>query len=330
MPSLGQPTSSSVNRPTTTSALALPSAPSVPTAQAGSPLYHILATASPETGVHLRNLFALLQSKAVTLNEFWARAEELLGPEQFEILDGIRRKHGLLSSDGTPTQQQSSNVSAVAPGVSLPTATPASTPSFPATSSISHSQSASIAASLPSTSSSTPQSAPVRKRNTDTTAMATTPTESKVASKRVKTEHLPLVSDGVGTAAGGSSTQPGTPTALPTFPRTPGTSTPVGAASPGVFSQVSLPGQQRATATAGGAGLSGTAGKSSTTGVEKVNFENITDVMGYVGVDLKEESDNIMRDNDGYSKSSGGDGQDRTRVQNFVNIDRMKAIVERI
>ncbi|KAF9079697.1 hypothetical protein BGX27_006068, partial [Mortierella sp. AM989] len=199
-------------------ALAQPAAPSVPIAQAGSPLYHILATASPETGTQLRNLFALLQSNAVTPNEFLARAEKLLDPEQFEILDGIRRKHGPRPSDGTPTQQQSPNVSAassaqstpspsagmsqistpttsigqgivrtahqvpvgvqVAPGVSLPTATSASTPSFPATSSISHSQSASIATTnLPSTSSSTPQSAPVRKRNTDTTAMATTPTE---------------------------------------------------------------------------------------------------------------------------------------------------------
>ncbi|KAF9174656.1 hypothetical protein BGX20_010337 [Mortierella sp. AD010] len=302
------------------------------------------------------------QSNAVTPNEFLARAEKLLDPEQFEILDGIRRKHVPRPSDGT-SAQQSPNASATnsaqgtpspsaatsqismpstsqglartVPGTSLPTATPG----FPSTPSASQPQPASIAAaSLPPTSATTPQSAPVRKRNTDTTTAAATPTESKVASKRVKTDHQTLV-------PGGSATQPGTPAALPSFPRTPGTSTPVGAASPGVFSQVSLPGQQKAavitgagvSGTAGGSGSAGAggagagaAGRSSAAGVEKVNFENITDVMGYVGVDLKEESDNIMRDNDGYSRSSGGDGQDRTRVQNFVNNERLKVIVERI
>ncbi|KAF9981926.1 hypothetical protein BGZ65_003417 [Modicella reniformis] len=80
-----------------------------------------------------------------------------------------------------------------------------------------------------------------------------------------------------------------------------------------------------------GAGGVGAAAKPSAAGTEKVNFEDLTDVMGYVGVDLKEESDNIMRDNDGYSRSNTtSDGQDRTRIQNFVNLRILKATVDRI
>lgn len=81
-----------------------------------------------------------------------------------------------------------------------------------------------------------------------------------------------------------------------------------------------------------GAGSSASGGASKpSANAEKVNYDNITDVMGYVGVDLKEESDNIMRDNDGYSRTGGNaDGQDRTRVQNFVNAKLLKTVVEKI
>lgn len=79
-----------------------------------------------------------------------------------------------------------------------------------------------------------------------------------------------------------------------------------------------------------GSSTSGGASKPSAN-AEKVNYDNITDVMGYVGVDLKEESDNIMRDNDGYSRTGGNaDGQDRTRVQNFVNAKLLKTVVDKI
>lgn len=134
-------------------------------------------------------------------------------------------------------------------------------------------------------------------------------------------------------------------TPTPALPSTGGSSTPAsGAPSPGAFNRVSLPGQQKAAATptpgvasgsqAGastGAGSSAARSAAAAAANEKTNYDNITDVMGYVGVDLKEESDNIMRDNDGYSKSGGGaDGQDRTRIQNFVNATLLKAKMERI
>lgn len=140
----------------------------------------------------------------------------------------------------------------------------------------------------------------------------------------------------------------------PALPTASGPPTPGGVASPGTFKGVSLPGQQRAVtvtpsaATAGAAGGAGAAtgantaatgttarsgggGGGGAASTEKVNYDNITDVMGYVGgVDLREETDNIMRDSDGYSKSGGGDGQDRTRIQNFVDIGLLKTTIERI
>lgn len=133
------------------------------------------------------------------------------------------------------------------------------------------------------------------------------------------------------------------PTVPTPLPATPGPGTPGGVSTPGVYSRVSLPGQQRTLPTIGagagaaggvgtpGIGAGGVGAKATGTGTEKVNFEDLTDVMGYVGVDLKEESDNIMRDNDGYSRSiTASDGQDRTRIQNFVNLRILKASVERI
>ncbi|ORZ20033.1 transcription initiation factor TFIID component TAF4 family-domain-containing protein [Lobosporangium transversale] len=219
-------------------------------------------------------------------------------------------------------------------GISLPS-TSASNMNLPSASQ--QAVSGSVSTSLPPTSANALLSAPVRKRNTDNASTSSTTSDSKMASKRVKTEHQNIVAGSNGPSAASS----------PMFPSTSGIATPASAASPGVFGRVSLPGQQKAAATSGtgalgatggggsggGAGTFGGASKSSTgqgTGVERVNYDNITDVMGYVGVDLKEESDNIMRDNDGFSKTSGGDGQDRTRIQNFVNTKLLKTIVDRI
>ncbi|KAF9304266.1 hypothetical protein BGZ74_001961 [Mortierella antarctica] len=350
-------------------------------AQAGSPLHKILNSVSPATGQQLTNLFALLQSNAVTPSEFLAQAERLLEPAQFEILDGIRRRHPPAATDrsaasGTPGSaaplpagsSASTPTPAVAtPGSSSTVSTPAATPG-PSTVPMLPPTRSTISPALPSlpnvatppsrvtpstptahanvitptlppassTTQSTPQSAPVRKRNTDTTA--NTPGSEAISkpTKRVKTEAQSIPTPG----ANGASMTP-----TPALPSTGGSSTPTsGAPSPGAFNRVSLPGQQKAAATptpgvasgsqAGastGAGSSAARSAAAAAANEKTNYDNITDVMGYVGVDLKEESDNIMRDNDGYSKSGGGaDGQDRTRIQNFVNATLLKAKMERI
>ncbi|KAG0255068.1 hypothetical protein BG011_005337 [Mortierella polycephala] len=365
----GQLATSAVARPTAVPNTLTPAAAAapIPIAQAGSPLHHILTNVSPATGQQLKSLFALLQTNAVTPNEFLAHAEKLLDPAQFEILDGIRRRHAARPTpEGTASQQQSPNVSAAnipslttlpKQSMALGTATgqirstqgmslqaPDSGVGVPSTAAgVSSMQPVSIA----SATTSMLQSAPVRKRTTDNITVATPSIESKLPPKRVKTEHQTIVPGAMGTGINSGAVAQSFTSAMPhSFPSTPGPATPGGVSSPATFNRVSLPGQQRASpmATATGAGAIGGGGVSSAvaggsgaalragaTGSERVDYDNITDVISYVGVDLNAESDNIMRDSDGYSRLGGaGDGQDRTRVQNFVNTTLLKTIVERI
>ncbi|KAK3846909.1 MAG: transcription initiation factor TFIID component TAF4 family-domain-containing protein [Linnemannia gamsii] len=338
-------------------------APAAPVVLAGSPLAHILGTTSPETGQQLRNLFTLLQTNVVTPNEFLARAEQLLEPAQFKILDVIRRRHVPQPQQSMPQSLPTSAASTPAANSPITTANPSaasspmhqpttagivrpagaqhiSTPAVPTLGQPTTPQPTPVAPAAMA-----PQSAPVRKRNIDTTSVSTPPNESKT--KRPKMEQQQIVPGaGVvnGAAAGPSA---------PALPSAAGPATPGGPAGASSFNRVSLPGQQRpvtvapSAAAAGAAGGTGAATGATSTGTgttarsggggggaastEKVNYDNITDVMGYVGgVDLREETDNIMRDSDGYSKTGGGDGQDRTRIQNFVDVGLLKTTIERI
>ncbi|KAF9586497.1 hypothetical protein BGW38_003622 [Lunasporangiospora selenospora] len=400
-----RPPVSTPNTPPTPAAVA-----GMPIAQPGTPLHYILSRSSPAIANELRNIFAQLQRNAVSPNEFLARAQVLLDPEQFAILDQIRRRHvsrpagdttplptipgagptpptpvapGLLSSTLVPT------VAApvvVPPGVARPAQQPTQTPGLPtpavAAPSVmpalpgtsAPSQNPSPAGTSPSVAaaalvatpgaapvaagSATSQSAPVRKRTTDVISSTAAVTDSKTGSKRIKTEHQQMAS-GTTTGSSTSSTAASTPSAFPSsLPATPGPSTPAGVPSPntGALSRVSLPGQNRPAATvpmgsvtsgasgSGGAGGAATAaprasapaagsstGTGAAGGVEKVNYDSITDVMGYVGMDLREESDNIMRDNDSFPRFGGNsDGQDRTKIQNFVNMTILKARADKI
>ncbi|KAG0040447.1 hypothetical protein BGZ82_002531 [Podila clonocystis] len=332
-------------------------------AQAGSPLHKILNSVSPATGQQLTNLFALLQSNAFEILDGIRRRHPPAASDR-SAASGTPGSAALSpagSSASTPTPVvatpgSSSTVStpAATPGPStvpmlpptrstissaLPSLPNVATPTSRVTPSTPTTHASVITPALPPASSitqSTSQSAPVRKRNTDTTA--NTPGSEAISkpTKRVKTEAQSIPTPG----ANGASMVP-----TPALPSTGGPSTPAsGAPSPGAFNRVSLPGQQKAAATptpgassgshaGAGTGTGSSAAKSTAAAAanEKTNYDNITDVMGYVGVDLKEESDNIMRDNDGYSKASGGaDVQDRTRIQNFVNATLLKAKMERI
>ncbi|KAG0265341.1 hypothetical protein BGZ95_003354 [Linnemannia exigua] len=351
--------------PATPTATSTPTpVPAAPVVLAGSPLAHILSNTSLETGQQLRNLFTLLQTNVVTPNEFLLRAEQLLEPAQFKILDVIRRRHVPQPQQNMPQSLPTSSSSTPAANSPITTANPsaASSPMHqPATAGIvrpagaQHISTPAVPTPVQPTTpqpttvapaTTAPQSAPVRKRNIDTTsAVSTPPNESKT--KRPKMEQQQIVPGAgvVNGAAAGPST--------PALPSGAGTVTPGGAASASNFNRVSLPGQQRpvnvapSAAVAGAAGGTGAATGATSAGTgtaarsggggggaastEKVNYDNITDVMGYVGgVDLREETDNIMRDSDGYSKSGGGDGQDRTRIQNFVDVGLLKTTIERI
>ncbi|KAF9291338.1 hypothetical protein BGZ68_004426, partial [Mortierella alpina] len=359
-----QPATPPVSRPVATPSSITPAtaAPSIPIAQAGSPLHHILTLTTPAVGQQLSNLFNLLQTNAVTPSEFLARAQRLLEPAHFEILDGIRRRHG---SGTRPAGSEPSSPSGSSPGLpsaglgsaqimnsatdTAGAATAQGRPSGAASPNVLMSASSPMPIT-PTLSAS--QSAPVRKRNVETTSAVSTPTDSsKLASKRVKTEQA--IVPGSANSNGSTVALPSTPSSMASsFLATPGPATSgANASSSGAFKGVSLPGQQpRVTPLGAGAGA-GAAGGGSAAGAsqmassgagassaragasatERVNYDNITDVMGYVAVDLREETDNILRENDGSSRGSGGvDGQDRTRVQNFVKVELLKKTVERI
>jgi hypothetical protein len=49
----------------------------------------------------------------------------------------------------------------------------------------------------------------------------------------------------------------------------------------------------------------------------------LTDVMGYAGVDLKEEAEHFTKDGDAPSGSLP-DGVDRSKVQDFMNSEMLK------
>ncbi|KAL1914483.1 uncharacterized protein VTP21DRAFT_8866 [Calcarisporiella thermophila] len=60
---------------------------------------------------------------------------------------------------------------------------------------------------------------------------------------------------------------------------------------------------------------------------DKVDYDTLTDVTVYAGVDLKEESDYILRD---VGVRIQFDGVDQTRAQQFFNANILRTIVERI
>ncbi|RUS17487.1 transcription initiation factor TFIID component TAF4 family-domain-containing protein, partial [Endogone sp. FLAS-F59071] len=62
---------------------------------------------------------------------------------------------------------------------------------------------------------------------------------------------------------------------------------------------------------------------------DRVDYETLTDVMQYAGVDLKEESDRILQDAD-VSMTSIPDGVDRSRMQDFLNLHILRDLVQKI
>lgn len=65
---------------------------------------------------------------------------------------------------------------------------------------------------------------------------------------------------------------------------------------------------------------SSTATASGGGGGDRIDYDTLTDVMGYAGVDLKEEAEHFLKDGDG----SGGilpDGVDRSKMQDFMNTE---------
>ncbi|ORX78239.1 hypothetical protein BCR32DRAFT_270176 [Anaeromyces robustus] len=85
-------------------------------------------------------------------------------------------------------------------------------------------------------------------------------------------------------------------------------------------------------------GIGGNKGSSSTSkatqeiDVTKLDSESLGDVMKYVGVDLKEETDNILRDNEilNMQQQQVNQTDDRSKAQSFLSIPYLSKVVEEI
>ncbi|KAI7876306.1 uncharacterized protein EV154DRAFT_526084 [Mucor mucedo] len=109
---------------------------------------------------------------------------------------------------------------------------------------------------------------------------------------------------------------PAVPTAglqIPT--RVPTTTTPV----------MPSPASQPTTTTTAAAASTPTTSKqvaSNSAGDSRIDYEALTDVMGYAGVDLKEEAEHFMKDQD-VPTGILPDGIDRSKMQDFMNTDML-------
>ncbi|GAB5589992.1 hypothetical protein Unana1_04892 [Umbelopsis nana] len=106
-----------------------------------------------------------------------------------------------------------------------------------------------------------------------------------------------------------------------------GTPTPYRGNTP--ISTPNIPGVQtpRPAGTPGRPPLANT-GTSSSAVDERVDYDTLTDVMGYAGVDLKEEAEQSLSHGD--TGATITDGVDRTKLQHFINMRMLQVIVSKI
>jgi hypothetical protein len=65
-------------------------------------------------------------------------------------------------------------------------------------------------------------------------------------------------------------------------------------------------------------------------GDNRIDYDAITDVMGYAGVDLKEEAEHFMKDGGDSTGMLSADGVDRSKTQNFMNGRLLQQVVDKL
>lgn len=61
-------------------------------------------------------------------------------------------------------------------------------------------------------------------------------------------------------------------------------------------------------------------------GGDRIDYDTLTDVMGYAGVDLREEAEHFLKEGDGTGAILP-DGVDRSKIQDFMNSDMLRSRV---
>lgn len=65
-------------------------------------------------------------------------------------------------------------------------------------------------------------------------------------------------------------------------------------------------------------------------GDNRIDYDAITDVMGYAGVDLKEEAEHFMKDGGDSTGMLSADGIDRSKTQDFMNGRLLQQVVDKL
>ncbi|KAK9716735.1 hypothetical protein K7432_006703 [Basidiobolus ranarum] len=255
----------------------------------------ILSQLQPDKQERLKEIFKNLQENLLSPELFLAKARELLGAQHSPLLANLRARSSTVSTSPRPSQPP-------------PTVNLRSTPNTPALS----------AYTL------------LRKRLAEQ-ANSATGLAPNLPSKKIKVAH-PQGTPGVhitsaplpstSSPAGVSNYRP--PVATPVTTLSQAQAQIPSRASPGIPQTLVKP-TSVATHTKPSAPAQASPVRDS-----KVDFDALTDVMGYVGVDLKEESDNIMRQTEVMEKNRGVDVVDQSKTQDFLSLRVLKSMVDKI
>ncbi|CDH52823.1 hypothetical protein RO3G_15633 [Lichtheimia corymbifera JMRC:FSU:9682] len=122
----------------------------------------------------------------------------------------------------------------------------------------------------------------------------------------------------------------------PGMPMGPPISTPMTSSTFKTPAGLQIPRSAAATAVPGGGNMMRTATPTSSTpapggsggggGGDRIDYDTLTDVMGYAGVDLREEAEHFLKEGDGTGAILP-DGVDRSKIQDFMNGDLLRSRV---
>ncbi|RKP04920.1 transcription initiation factor TFIID component TAF4 family-domain-containing protein [Thamnocephalis sphaerospora] len=288
-------------------------------AQSSTPFASIISELSPEGQGRMQQLLGLLQGSGISTDAFMAESKKVLSERQYRRMEEIRnevRKDAASSARASPVQSPTPS----APGSQL------GSPVLPTSG---------LPLSMSERASATGQASKLKKRQADaesgdgSAAMALL---AAVAAKKPKLE-----------TSGNFAMPSGPPSA--TMKQALASSTkdivlpspiknlsghggkpivPAGYAS----RLLAVPGGGSGATSTSGGGTSGGGAASN----EKLDVDALTDVMGYAGIDLREEYENILRDEAQQLGAAGVGGSlvDRSRTQDFINTDSLRIKMEQI
>ncbi|KAI8384521.1 transcription initiation factor TFIID component TAF4 family-domain-containing protein [Radiomyces spectabilis] len=300
----------------------------------------------PERKEKFIQLFWELTSNSLTPDQFLTQANMLLGPEQYQQL--------LLELKNKPSANPSAASSSAATAPSTLQQSPSSRPDSlgDRKRTISSSQLRAEDTQRAMSGFISPQLKRAKTEHIPMSMPLSTPTGGNGA-PMFQTPGMPTTPSVPTTPAVPNTPSMPTTPAVPATPAVPNVST----ATPNISNAASVSGTPAVPGTPATPGAQGTAGtpalqiprtiapttpttKPPTTSAsstsapsggpssDRIDYETLTDVMGYAGVDLKEEVEHFLKDGDAI----GGvlpDGIDRSKMQDFMNTDMLRDIVLR-